>query len=108
MNDRCWVGSMMHHSDVSLVIKSNLTLFFCLAPCQSTIVGQSVECFLSILVFIFIKYINSYAKNLVSFIPMWFLATCCKICFYNRKEIIILLPFMTMASIIASSLIIGQ
>ena len=40
--------SFMHHSVISLVVKSNLTLFFGVVSCTWTIIGRSAECFPSV------------------------------------------------------------
>ena len=53
--------------------------------------------------FIFIQYTHSLATYFISSMSIWLLCNCSCICLCNRKGIIILFPFMTMPSIIASS-----
>ena len=58
--------------------------------------------------FIFTQYTDSCTKGPIFCIAMWLLCNCCNICFSNRKRIIILLPFISVPLIIASSLHSGQ
>ena len=62
----------------------------------------------SMAVFMFIQCTDLCANSIIFSIPMSLLCNCCRICFCNRKRIIILLPFMAMPPIIASLLLISQ
>ena len=68
------------------------------------------HCFIVFLMspFIFAQYNDSLIKSFIFLIPTYLPCNCSNICLWNKNYNIILLSFMEMPSIIASSSLIGQ